>query len=586
MLLALAFTLQFAAAMGADQSASAATSCSISPRSLSLPVASGAQLSLACYDTSASAPCKGISWSSTAGSVSGGDSSATFSSGTVAGSGSVAAKGEGFSCSIPVSILPGSLAQITVLPETASLIVGQSRQFSASARDAYGNTVAIGAPAWSISDKIGTISLTGLFTATGAGTTYVTARHSGVEGTARVSISEPEMTESCVVTPQNPRPVVMTDTTVTVRCYRSSSGGLSQEVQCPTVSWSATSGSLSNPHSHGQLSAVTFTAGEKAGKAMVAASYRAGFSNDKTTCSATLDVQPDEPAKVSVYPAKATLKAGESITFTASVSDKYQNTIHGARVFWSVSGSFGKISDGGAFTAVSEGSGLVRASLSSSWQQTSGISGTSEVEVFGSSPPPPPPPNDNDTNGTGNGGTGGGGGGTGGGGAFASSSTVFFTCAGQKGEAAISVFRKDAAVLAEIYYIDSTPVKKVLSKTATSSSRFDFMPTNAGEYSLRVTVDVDQRSTEFYVPECTPDTIHNVQNATVQLAPAEPTQQPASRPSNAGTGSQESLAQQAPPTLFGIPLPTDTLALAAIGVSVAAVFIAGAYFLFFGRKNE
>jgi hypothetical protein len=83
-----------------------------------------------------------------------------------------------------------TLTSITVAPATATVSVNGTQQFTATARDQFGNAMAT-QPAftWSVSGG-GTISATGLFTAGAApgGPFTITASSSGKSGTASVSV--------------------------------------------------------------------------------------------------------------------------------------------------------------------------------------------------------------------------------------------------------------------------------------------------------------------------------------------------------------------------------------------------------------
>ncbi|HEX2078266.1 MAG TPA: Ig-like domain-containing protein [Longimicrobium sp.] len=80
------------------------------------------------------------------------------------------------------------VASVTVSPASASLAVGASRDFTATARDDAGNVLTGRAVAWSTSDpNVATVSATGVVTATGQGTATITATIEGRSGTATVT---------------------------------------------------------------------------------------------------------------------------------------------------------------------------------------------------------------------------------------------------------------------------------------------------------------------------------------------------------------------------------------------------------------
>jgi uncharacterized protein YjdB len=87
-----------------------------------------------------------------------------------------------------VTVVP-RVAAVEVLPDTATLPVGASRQFRAVARDPEGNVLTGRAVAWS-STHLGaaTIDAAGLATAVGPGASTVVATVEGRTGTARVTV--------------------------------------------------------------------------------------------------------------------------------------------------------------------------------------------------------------------------------------------------------------------------------------------------------------------------------------------------------------------------------------------------------------
>ncbi len=82
------------------------------------------------------------------------------------------------------------VVQVTVSPTSASLVVGATQQFTATANDGSGNPVTGVTVTWASSDA-GVASVTdgGLATGTGAGTAAITATISGVAGSSALTVS-------------------------------------------------------------------------------------------------------------------------------------------------------------------------------------------------------------------------------------------------------------------------------------------------------------------------------------------------------------------------------------------------------------
>jgi hypothetical protein len=98
-----------------------------------------------------------------------------------------------------VTITAGALANITISPDTATLTVGATHQFTVVGKDSYGNIVPT-SPTWSAT--AGSIDSTGMFTAATAPGTY--------EGAVSASIGELSDSATVVV---NPGPLVSIEVT-------------------------------------------------------------------------------------------------------------------------------------------------------------------------------------------------------------------------------------------------------------------------------------------------------------------------------------------------------------------------------------
>jgi uncharacterized protein YjdB len=108
--------------------------------------------------------------------------------GLAPGSALVVARAGAASDTLRVTVV-ARVATVEVLPDTATLQVGGSRQFRAVARDPQGNVLTGRAVAWS-STHLGTaaVDAAGLATAQGPGTTTIVAMVEGRTGTAKVTV--------------------------------------------------------------------------------------------------------------------------------------------------------------------------------------------------------------------------------------------------------------------------------------------------------------------------------------------------------------------------------------------------------------
>jgi len=99
---------------------------------------------------------------------------------------------------------PSVLTTIVVSPSSATLIIGDTEQFTATGKDQYGNAIDTGTITWGSSNHtVGTINGTGFFTASLAGTTIISATNDSVIGTASVDVKEAPILTTIVVSPSS-----------------------------------------------------------------------------------------------------------------------------------------------------------------------------------------------------------------------------------------------------------------------------------------------------------------------------------------------------------------------------------------------
>lgn len=103
---------------------------------------------------------------------------------------SISATSEGKTGTATVNVTPGPVATVTVTPAPVSLLIGQTRQLTATAKDDHGNQVS-GRPTTWASSAAATVSTTGVVTAVAAGSTVITATTDGIVGSATVTVTAP-----------------------------------------------------------------------------------------------------------------------------------------------------------------------------------------------------------------------------------------------------------------------------------------------------------------------------------------------------------------------------------------------------------
>jgi uncharacterized protein (AIM24 family) len=410
-------------------------------------------------------------------------------------------------------------AYLIVIPQNATLGVGQTQQFTAY-------LVANGAPnevqvEWSTAGGVGTIDSNGLFTATSEGSGMVIAKYSesitnvvltgiaGVIVTEGISPPPPNATAYLLVIPQNA--TLEVGQTQQFTAYLVSNGSIAP--MPVTASWSATGG-VGSIDSNGLFTATS----EGSGQAVAKYHYAplnvdlTGTANVLVTNSTSPPPPPASIARIEVTPGSVSLFVGQSQQFSALAYDS-QGALLGSvpneNLSWSATPGIGTINSSGLFSAASAGSGLVMATYTG--PSVTWISANASVSVSEMAPAP-----------IGIGGGSGSGGGTGSaGGSFKTATTVSFTCAGKIGDVKITVFdSNEDNVTVDIFYLGASVREKVFTKAIAGSTTLSFIPEKAGNYALHVSVGADQTSANFFVPHCGAQAANVTQNITVRLEPA------------------------------------------------------------------
>lgn len=206
------------------------------------------------------------------------------------------------------------LTTIEVAPETASLKIDETRQFSATAFDQNGLEMTGIEFDWTCSNDVGEIDDTGLFTARAAGTATVTASADGKSGEATVTVTAEEpVARSVEINP--PEATLTVGGTVTFEAaVRNQFGSKMTDV---TVEWTcsnATVGAIDG-------SSGLFTA-HAAGTATVTAT--AGDLSETATVTVTAEAPVEPELKdITVAPTAATLAIGGTEQFAATALDQF-----------------------------------------------------------------------------------------------------------------------------------------------------------------------------------------------------------------------------------------------------------------------
>src|SRR5437660_5792274 len=164
----------------------------VTPLSATVSVGQTAQLTATLKDASGNVLSgRAVTWSSSDTTIARVSGSGVVTA-VATGSTTITATSEGQSGTSSVSVTPVSVASVAVTPASASVQVGQTVQFTATLKDANGNTLSGRVVTWASSNTgVASVSSGGLATAKAAGTATITATSEGKSGTSAITVTTP-----------------------------------------------------------------------------------------------------------------------------------------------------------------------------------------------------------------------------------------------------------------------------------------------------------------------------------------------------------------------------------------------------------
>ena len=340
-------------------------SVTISPASTGTTVGQTVTLSVTTRDAAGNVLTgRVVGWSSSDNSVAT-VSSAGVVTGIGVGSATITATSEGQTgtATITVSLVP--VASVSVTPSPANLMVGQTLQLSATARDAGGAVLTGRAITWTTDDPaVATVSSSGVLTAVAPGTTQVTATVDGVAGSASSTVTAVPVA-SVDVSPNTATVMVGQDVTLTATPLDANGNPLAGRV----ITWTTSNAGRATVSNTGVVTGVS------PGNVTITAST-GGRSG---SAAVTVNAPPPVLTSISVSPSAFSLDVGQTRTLSATARDQFGQTMSGVTFTWSSdNAAVATVSSSGVTTGVSIGNATISAS-------SAGITGTSTVNV---QPPP------------------------------------------------------------------------------------------------------------------------------------------------------------------------------------------------------
>src|SRR5216684_3459199 len=171
--------------------------------------------------------------------------------GVAAGSATITATSEGQSGTAVVTVTSVPVASVTVSPATASIMVGQAVQLTATPKDANGNVLTGRVVTWTISNAgVATVNGTGLVTALAAGAAIITAACESANGTAAITSTNVPVA-SVTVSPPTATVTVGQTVQLTATPRDASGNPLSGRV----ITWASSSPTVATVNSGGLVTA-------------------------------------------------------------------------------------------------------------------------------------------------------------------------------------------------------------------------------------------------------------------------------------------------------------------------------------------
>ncbi|PYP23069.1 MAG: hypothetical protein DMD55_18205 [Gemmatimonadetes bacterium] len=314
-----------------------------------------------------------VSWSATGGSI---DSSSAgkrhyghYTSATC-GTFTVTATSHpgnvSMAASVTVTGCPLPVASVSVTPATATIGVGQTAQYAAITRDAFGNPLGGRTVTWSSSNPgVATVNGAGQATGVAVGAATLTATSEGKSGTAAILVTNVPVA-SVAVSPASAS--VQVGQTVQLAATPRDANG--NPLSGRAVSWASSNTAVATVSGSGLVTGVT------AGSATITA------TSEGQGGTATITVSTVPVASVTVSPATASVQAGQTVQLAATPKDANGNPLSGRTVTWASSNSaVATVGGSGLVTGVTAGSATITAT-------SEGKSGTSAITVTAPAPAP------------------------------------------------------------------------------------------------------------------------------------------------------------------------------------------------------
>jgi uncharacterized protein YjdB len=301
---------------------------------------------------------RGMAWSSNATAVAT-VSAAGLITAVAPGGAVISATSEGKSAVVAVTVSSVPVASVAVTPSTDEMVVTQTLQLTAVAKDGQGGTLAGRPVAWSSSDASrATVSSTGLVTGVGAGVVTITAAVEGRTGTSALTV-KPKPVGAVIISPAEASVEIGQTRQLSTQVTDDQGNVLSGR----PVSYTSSQPAVATVSAAGLVTAVAIGA------------TKITATSEGKTGTADVTVIPVPVATVEITPRQSNLTIGQQATLVATARDARGNELTGRATQWTSGGpSVATVSNAGVVSAIGTGTAVMFATIE-------GVSGTATVAV-------------------------------------------------------------------------------------------------------------------------------------------------------------------------------------------------------------
>jgi Tol biopolymer transport system component/PKD repeat protein len=244
-----------------------------------------------------------------------------------------------------ISVSPGPLANVIVMPENVQLNIGDTQEFTVECMDAYGNVIENYQLSWDVREAAGTISAGTFVAGSKAGSfdeaIVATVKIGGitVTGTASVTINSRQL-ETVSIMP------VEIGAGETKQLEYSAVDEYGNSITGLTPIWSLKNDSVGSITHDGLL-----TAGKKAGNYSNAVEVKVKLGETEKQATNRVVIVPGKIDQIGIAPESITLGMGMEQQYVAVTADEYGNRITDIEFNWSADSDAGIFTSDGIFTA-------------------------------------------------------------------------------------------------------------------------------------------------------------------------------------------------------------------------------------------